>query len=156
MSTDTRDRVTPLVPAPIDTEPLRTFTVALVDPTSPNALGDHLITDSYIEERWLRYIGPLSWAIARRCARLISNSQDQTMTVKIKEWCCELGETDGDAVLCAFSRLVRWGLATWDPIKGTLAMRRRWPDVSPTVETPEHRAALLAIVDRPLAKEVKQ
>lgn len=134
-------------------EPLRAFTVALKDPTTPNVLGDHLITDSYVEERWMGYVGPLSWAIARRAARLITNSQDSTMTVKPKEWCSALGVPNIDDLLCAFQRLVRWGLATWDPGKAQMTMKRRWPDVSPTIETPAHREALLAIADLPLKRD---
>lgn len=129
-------------PAPV----LDRFAVTTAD-GGPTTMSES-VRSAYVEEAWLPYLGPTALIFARRCDAKLATLKDgqQSITVHITKW----GEAMGcypEEVVAAKNRLMRFGLAVWEPKGNMLGLLRHWPPVPPAITTPEHRQLLLAVPD---------
>ena len=104
------------------------------------------IRSPYVEDAWLPFLRPTALLFARRCDIMLSMLQDghSSISVIVARWAESLGVYP-EEIIAARNRLIRFGFATWDGTK--LTLRRYWPPVPEAINTPAHRAALMAIPD---------
>ena len=125
------------------------FSVTAAD-SGPTPLSES-VRSTYVEECWLPFLGCEAVMFARRCDQMLSQLKDgaQSISVIVSRWADSLGMLYPEQVVAAKNRLVRFGMATWDPKTGVLSLKRHWPQVPEAIATPEHRKLLLAISDLP-------
>jgi hypothetical protein len=109
------------------------------------------VRSAYVEEAWLPYLGPPALLFARKCDHLLAHLKDgqQSVAVLVNRWADALGVYP-EQILAAKHRLVRFGLAEWEPKGNVLRLHRHWPPVPAAIATPEHRAVLLTVPDLPI------
>ena len=125
------------------------FSVAAAS-TGPTPTSES-VRSAYVESEWLPYLGPTTIIFARRADAMLATLKDgqQSITVHIRKWAEAMGCYPDD-ITAAKNRLLRFGLATWEPKGNMLSIERHWPLVPPAIATPEHRALLLAVPDLPV------
>jgi hypothetical protein len=109
------------------------------------------VRSAYVEDQWLPYLGPAALLFARRLDHLLAHLKDGQVSVAVivHKWASDLGVYP-EEVIASKNRLLRFGLATWEPKGNVLSLYRHWPQVPPAIATPEHRALLLAVSDIPM------
>ena len=106
------------------------------------------VRSAYVEDQWLPFLGPAALLFARRCDNMLASLKDgqQSIAVLVHRWASDLGVYP-EEVIAAKNRLLRFGLAEWEPKGNVLSLCRHWPPVPAAIATPEHRALLLAVPD---------
>lgn len=125
------------------------FTVVATD-TTPG-VDTYPVRSPYVEDEWLPYLGPAALLFARRCDHALSSLTEghQSIAVLVHRWAEALGVYP-EEVVAARNRLLRFGLATWEPKGNIMGLDRHWPPVPAAIATPEHRPVLLGLSDMPL------
>ena len=125
-------------------EPVQRFSFSAVDEVTPP--NSHSVRSPYVEENWLAYIGPTALLLARRIDSALTT--DHKGAVEVSKWADSMGVYP-EELLMAVSRLIRFGLATWNERDKTFLLVRQWPAIPQCIQTSLHRKALLSITDAP-------
>src|SRR5262245_15182840 len=87
--------------------PLDKFTLGALPSDDPSG---YKVRDSYNEENWITYIGPVALIVARKMDVILSSNN--TQGVVAKRWAAQLGVTVEEFTI-AVHRLARYGLGEW-------------------------------------------
>lgn len=104
------------------------------------------VRSAYVEEHWLAYIGTTALLLARRIDLALSTGGTGKSVIDVHKMADALG-CYPEEVIAACHRLCRYGLASWSDRDPTLYLNRHWPKIPAAIQTPEHRAALMALPD---------